>query len=102
MPKAVQTSDFRAKLRRLLIVPVIALLFLGGLLSPGVVELVLSARWVDQTDQLIAIANELQGKHALDELSGEVHQFLQTEVGVRLSRSFMNPEAETATGWKRA
>ena len=60
MAKPAGIVDFRAKLRRLLMVPIAALLLLGVLLSLGILELVRSARWVDHTDQVIAIANELQ------------------------------------------
>ena len=60
MPKPTETVAFKTKLRRLLIVPVAALLLLGGLLSLGILELVRSARWVDHTDQVIAAANHLQ------------------------------------------
>jgi CHASE3 domain sensor protein len=69
MKKPPEIVDFRANLRRLLIVPIGALLVVGGLLSFGILELVRSARWVDHTDQVIAKTHQLQAL-MIDEETG--------------------------------
>ncbi len=78
-PKA---DDFRSGLRRLLIVPVAALLLLAGILSIGILGLVRSARWVDHTDQVIAVASTLQTL-MIDEETG-VRGFLLSQDPVTL------------------
>jgi CHASE3 domain sensor protein len=64
-----ESIDFRAKLRRLLLVPVAALVLLAGLLGLGLVEQARSARLVDHADQVIAAADRLQTL-MLDEETG--------------------------------
>ena len=77
-----ETDDFRSGLRRLLIVPVAALLLLAGILSIGILELVRSARWVDHTDHVIAVASTLQTL-MIDEETG-VRGFLLSQDPVTL------------------
>lgn len=82
MKKPPEIVDFRANLRRLLIVPIGALLVVGGLLSFGILELVRSARWVDHTDQVIAKTHQLQAL-MIDEETG-VRGFLLSRDPVSL------------------